>query len=402
MRIIFINRFYWPDEPATAQLLTDLAEALAARGHDVTVITSRPAGHSGSGAETHAGVRVFRVRSSHRGPHQLVGRAVDFITFLFGACWRLLWTAHQGDLVVAMTDPPSLGVAVWPVAWVKRARCLHWVQDIYPEVALVLAPGPLIRALGAVVRPGRNFAWKHSAGCVVLGRDMADFIAQTGVSLQKITVIPNWAPAGLEPQPRAAADQLRAAWNLQGRFVVAYSGNLGRVHDLHPVLAVAKALHDEPRIVFVFIGGGAQRAALENAVAAGRLTNVRFHAAQPRAELAATLALGDVHLVTLRAGCEALVFPSKLYGIAAVGRPVLFIGPRDCELSRLIAGRGFGFAFPRDETAAIADRLRQLAVNPGLCAELGGAAAEFSRVAGRLDHAVALWSERLSREAACR
>jgi glycosyltransferase involved in cell wall biosynthesis len=325
---------------------------------------------------------------------------IDFSTFLLGACWHLAGLAAPGDVVVAMTDPPSLGIAVWPVAWLKRTRQLHWAQDIYPEVAMALSRRRLLHALGILLRPWRNLAWRQSAGCVAPGGDMARFVAGTGVAPEKITVIPNWAPHGLAPQSPAAAEPLRARWNLQGKFVVAYSGNLGRVHDLEPVLALAAAVRDEPRIAFVFIGSGAQRPGLEKATAERRLPNVHFQSAQPRPELAMTLALGDVHLVTLRAGCERLVFPSKLYGIAAVGRPVVFIGPRDCELARLVVERAFGFAFTRDEVSAMADLLRQLAADPARGTALGHAAAEFSRAEGRLDHAVAAW-ERLLREAAC-
>jgi colanic acid biosynthesis glycosyl transferase WcaI len=401
VRVIFLNRFYWPDEPATAQLLTDLAGALTARGHAVTVIAGRPADRTVPSAETRAGVGILRVRGTHWGRNHLAGRAVDFITFLLAACWRLAWTAQRGDVVVAMTDPPLLGVIAWPVARLKGARCLHWVQDIYPEIAMALSTNPLIQGMGALLRPFRNFVWRHSSGCVALGDDMAAFIARAGVPAGKITVIPNWAPAGLEQQPPEAADTLRKAWKLQDRFVVAYSGNLGRVHDLSPVLAVASTLRDEPGISFVFIGGGAQRAALERFVTAQRLTNVRFQPAQPRDRLAVTLALGDVHLVTLHAGCEALVFPSKLYGIAAVGRPMLAIGPRNCELARLVTRRGLGFAFARDEIPAMADTLRQLAADPARCASLGAAAAEFSRTEGRLAHGAAAWADLLNREAAC-
>jgi colanic acid biosynthesis glycosyl transferase WcaI len=401
VRLVFINRFYWPDEPATAQLLTDLATALAARGHAVTIITSQPSAMDVPRAEIRDGVRIWRVRGTRWGRHSLAGRAVDFATFLAGALWRVLRTIRKGDTVVAMTDPPLLGVAVWPVAGLRGVRCLHWVQDIFPEIGLALSPNLLARAVCGGLRPWRNLAWRHSAGCVAVGQDMAGFIAQAGIPADQITTISNWAPAGLEPQPPGAAAELRQAWGLEGRFLVVYSGNLGRVHDLTPVLELAFTLRTETRMAFLFIGDGAQRAALEQAARARGLTNVHFHPAQPRARLAQTLALGDVHLVTLRAGCEALVFPSKLYGIAAVGRPVLFIGPRDCEVARIVGQCGFGQAFTRDEPTAMAHALQGLAANPVRCAALGTRAVEFSRAAGRLDQAVAAWEERLTREAAC-
>src|SRR5207237_1247771 len=152
-------------------------------------------------------------------------------------------------------------------------------------------------------------------GCVTLGSDMAAVLADAGVAVKKISLAPNWAPAGLAPASANAAAALRDEWGLREKFVVAYSGNLGRVHDLDPVLDLADALRADARIAFVFVGSGAQRAALEAAATRRGLANVHFRPPQPRARLAESLAVGDVHLVTLRPDCARYVFPSKLYGV---------------------------------------------------------------------------------------
>jgi glycosyltransferase involved in cell wall biosynthesis len=165
------------------------------------------------------------------------------------------------------------------------------------------------------------------------------------------------------------------------------------VHDLTPVLAVAAALRDEPRIAFVFIGAGAQRAALQSEAARRGLTNVQFRPPQPRAQLSAALALGDVHLVTLLPGCARYVFPSKLAGVAAIGRPVVFIGPRDSEIARLVTAphREFGYAFERADTVAIAAAIGTLAHDPAACTRLGSAAAGFAAATGTAATAAARW-----------
>ena len=397
MRVIFINRFYWPDEPASAQLLTDLAEACATAGRDVTVVTSHPGDPGVLRRETRHGVHIERVRSSRARHSGLAGKAADFATFHAGALWRLFTLARRGDAVIAMTDPPLLGVGVWLVAAVRGARLFHWVQDIYPELAIELTGHRWL----AVLRPLRNLAWRRAAGCVTLGADMAAVLAAAGVAEKKIRIIPNWPPIGLGPPPPAAITVLRAEWNLAGKFVVAYSGNLGRVHDLEPVLAVAEAVRSDQRIAFLFIGSGAQRAALEAGAARRGLDNVQFRPPQPRALLATALALADVHLVTLRPGCERYVFPSKFYGVAAVGRPVLFIGPRDCELAQLVTGRGLGRAFDRTETFAMAVAVRALAASPADCARFGAAAAHFAAEGGGLASAVERWLALIDPAQAC-
>ncbi len=390
MRALFINRFYWPDEAATAQLLTDLAEALAARQLAVVIITSQPDSPAVPAEETRRGVRILRVRGSRwAGRLGLVGKAADYGRFYVAALWRLALIARRDDTVVAMTDPPLLGLGVWIVAGLRRSRLVHWAQDIYPELAVELAAQRWLRGL----RPLRNLAWRRAACCVTLGSDMAAVFAAAGVAGDHLFIAPNWAPAGLTRQPAHAADALRSVWGLTDKFVVAYSGNLGRVHDLTPVLAVAEALRNEPRIGFVFIGAGAQRAALQTEAARRGLTNVQFRPPQPRAQLAAALALGDVHLVTLLPGCERYVFPSKLAGVAAVGRPVVFIGPRDSELARLVTAphRKFGYAFERADTTAIAAALRTLAHDAAACTRLGAAAAGFAAATGTAATAAARW-----------
>jgi glycosyltransferase involved in cell wall biosynthesis len=373
LRLVFLNRFYWPDEPATAQLLTDLAESLAAAGHEVAVITSHPGRDSVPAEETHHGVRILRVRSPRSTRAGLLGKAATYAAFYVGALWRAFRLVRRADTLVALTDPPLIGVGAWFISALRGARLIHWVQDIYPEVAIELAGQRWLR----ILTPLRNLAWRRAAHCVTLGSDMAALLTHAGVPSTRISLSPNWPPAGLVPTAPAAAADLRAEWGLTGKFVVAYSGNLGRVHDLEPVLAVAAALRAEPDIVFVFIGAGAQRASLEAEATRRGLTNIQFRPPQPRARLAETLAVGDVHLVTLLPGCERLVFPSKLYGVAAVGRPVVFIGPRDCELARLVVAHHFGLAFTRDATAAIAASLRQLRDSPGRCTSLALSAAQF-------------------------
>lgn len=390
MRAIFINRFYWPDEPATAQLLTDLAEALAAKGQPVVVITSHPGRDDVPSDEIRREVHILRVRGTRwAARHGVFGKACDFATFFLGALLKLLFIARRGDAAIALTDPPLVGVGVALVAALRGARLYHWVQDIYPEVAIELAGQRWLVGF----RPFRNLAWRRAARCVTLGQDMASVLHAASVRADRISLAPNWAPEGTAFQPKEIAAPLRAAWGLTGKFIVAYSGNLGRVHDLDPILELARDLHNEQQIAVVFIGSGAQRAALESASRRLGLNNVHFHPSQPRASLATTLALADVHLVTLRSGCERFVFPSKLVGVAAVGRPVLFIGPPDCEVARIVThtDAGFGYAFARTDVAAAAEAIRRLSRDPAAATALGHAAVRYAETVGGANTAATHW-----------
>lgn len=358
MSLLFVNRFYWPETPATGQLLTDLAEGLAATGRSVTVITSADS-PSAPRHEVRRGVTIVRVAGTRWSRHGLIGKAFDFATFYFAAVGRVFSLCRRSSTVVAMTDPPMLGVGIWMATRCRGGRFVHWIQDIYPEIAVSLSGHSWLQLL----RPVRNLAWRRADACVTLGFDMARVLARAGVNPSRVMIVPNWAPIGLGALERGGSESLRREWNLSGKFVVAYSGNLGRVHDLEPVIALAEALRSDPHVALVIIGDGAQRTKLKEAARQQRLPNLQFQPPQSREGLTASLAVGDLHLVTLRPGCEEFVFPSKLYGIAAAGRPVLFIGPPGSEVAQCVSRNGLGIVAARDDIPGMATAIRQLAAN---------------------------------------
>ena len=372
-RVIFVNRFYWPEEPATAQLLTDLAEALAAAGWNVVVITSRPRNPTVARREMRNGVCIQRLASARWSNWRLVGKAVDYVSFLLAASFRLLWIADRQTLVVLMTDPPLLSIGGAIACRVKRARHIQWIQDIYPEIAMELSNQRWLR----VLRPLRDASWRAAAACVTLGNAMAGVVRRARVIESRIHTIPNWAPAGVGPAPPTDIERLRTHWDLAGKFVIGYSGNFGRVHELGSVLDIADALRTADEFVFLLVGNGPQRSALEGEAKRRGLTNIKFLSSRPRAELACSLCVPDVHLVTLRSGCDGFVFPSKLYGVAAVAKPIVFLGPRDSEIAALIQQHQLGVALPNGASAAAAQQLQELRRNPQLLARFAQSAARF-------------------------
>jgi putative colanic acid biosynthesis glycosyltransferase WcaI len=395
-RILFANRVYWPDEQATAQLLTDLAEGLAARGWPVTVLTG---GNRGlPNRERRNGVDVVRVGGRQgRRPH-LAAKAVAYATFTMALRTALRRTLRRGDVLVAMTDPPSLAPVASAAARRAGARLVHWLQDVHPEVGLALRPGRLRTAAWAPWRRWRDAAWQAAEACVVLGDDMARFVATRAVAAPRIRVLPNWAPGASLPRAVPSEDSLRRAWELDDRFVVMYSGNLGRVHALDPLLAAAACLRTEADVVFLFCGDGPRQPALESAAHVQGLANVRFRPPQPRDRLAETLSIGDVHLVTLRSGCERFVYPSKLYGVLAVGRPIVFVGPPHCDLAEEVLRRGAGLVAADDAPEEAAAAIRTLHDDPALRASMGRKAAEWFRATGGLPAAIAGWEKLLRGE----
>lgn len=388
--LVFLNRFYWPEKPATGQLLTDLAELLAAKGHRVTVVTSRD--QSLPKLEEHRGVRIQRLESLRWQSSGRLAKAAAWAGFAIAALWWLGRRLQPGDTLVLLTDPPLLCLLAGPIARAKGARVIHWTQDIYPELPMRLGG---MRWLSPLCRL-RNREWRQSAACIALGTDMRDFILRAGLPAGHIRVIPNWAPQGLTPAVPELIAHRREVWGLNGKFVVAYSGNLGRVHELEVIIALAAELRENVGLIFLFIGEGAQLGRLRSLVETLRLTNVRFLPPQPRDDLAVSLGVADAHFVTLRPGCEALVFPSKFYGILAVGKPVLYIGPPQTEIARHIREARLGAAFDREDASAMAAEIKRWQQDPELVARMSHNAASALPQQGGLASAATLWQELLA------
>lgn len=361
MKIVFLNRYFFPDHSATSQLLSDVAFHFAKAGHEVHVICSRQLYESPTAQlatfERVNGVQVHRVWTSRFGRNNRVGRKRDYLSFHFFASLKLYALASAGAVVVAKTDPPLISVlAAWIARW-RGARLVNWLQDVFPEVAMELGVKALRGPLGTWARGLRDASLRAAVTNVVLGERMADRVRAHGVSAAKVKVIPNWAD-GISIAPLLArANPLRAEWGLADKFVVMYSGNMGRAHVLAPIVDAAEALRDQPSLVFLLVGDGAGRAPLEREVAAKGLRNVFFRRHQPREQLRFSLTLADVHLVSLRPELEGLILPSKAYGVFAAGRPMIFMGAADGEIGRLLVEADCGEVVPSGDSEALVSSL---------------------------------------------
>ena len=379
MRIVFVNRFFHPDLAPTARHAADVAFDLAAAGREVHAVTSRLA-YDGSGAvyaevETVRGVRVHRVWTTRFGRGSLAGRALDYFSFYCSAFLALAGMLNRGDIVVAKTDPPLISVAAALAAWLRGARLVNWLQDVFPETAARSGMRLLAGPLGSIARVLRDWSVRRAVVNVVLGERMAEEVARL-VPGARLRVVANWAD-GTAIRPEApGAGSLRRERGLEGKFVVGYSGNLGRVHDCDTVLAAARLLVGDPGLVFSFIGGGHHFARLRTA----GLANISLRGYVPEERLGESLAACDVHLVSLLPAFEGLIVPSKFYTAAAAGRAVIFIGEPDGEIARAITAHGCGLVVAPGDAAGLAGAIRELRASPDRLRAMGERArAAFER-----------------------
>jgi glycosyltransferase involved in cell wall biosynthesis len=375
VKVVIANRFFYPDVAATGQLAADLAFDLAQAGHEVHVVTSRLAYDAGPGysaEEMVRGVHVHRVWTSRYGRGSLPGRVIDYASFYVFATWRLLRLLRPGDVVVALTDPPLLSVCASWAARRRGARLVNWIQDLFPEAAAALGFNALRGPLGAPLRAMRDRSLRFAVTNVALGERMATLVRdRIGSGGSRVCVIHNWADGALIKATEPGQARLRSEWGLADRFVVGYSGNMGRAHDIETLVAACVALRDDPGIAFVFIGGGAKRSLLQQAMIEHRLENVRMLPYVESARLSESLGACDAHIVTLLPAAEGLIVPSKFYGIAAAARPAIFVGDPQGEVARLITEDDCGVCVSACDEQGLAEAIRTLSGKPAQCRALG-------------------------------
>jgi glycosyltransferase involved in cell wall biosynthesis len=367
-RLIFINRFFYPDISATSQILFDLTTRLAKEGYEVHVICSRQR-YDDPNANLPAndsvdGVTVHRVRTTRFGRRYLKGRALDYASFYLTASAKLFALARSGDIVIAKTDPPLISIPAAIISKLRGAQLINWLQDVFPEVASQLGANPLPYWLDSILHGLRNWSLRRATTNVVLGTRMREYLETCGIPSSQLQIIENWADdKAIQPiTPEQSA--LRTRLELQGKFVVAYSGNMGRAHDYETILGAAQRLVKERDIVFLMIGGGVKFEELRREADGRGFSNFVFLPYQAREALADSLAAADIHLACLIPSLEGLIVPSKFYGILAAGRPIIFIGDPDGELARVISKCDCGVAVRQGDADGLVSEIWRLSKDP--------------------------------------
>jgi glycosyltransferase involved in cell wall biosynthesis len=375
VKVCFLNRSYWPDTGATGQLLTELAEDLVAHHQmTVTVVTGPPLSRDGAATlplrQTRNGVSIIRARGTALSPRRFPARALNYLTYFTAALIAARRLPRQ-DVVVALTDPPIIGLAA--LAARRGGRFVFHCQDVFPEVATLLEDfhSPAVNWLLERVN---RLLLRRADTTVALGDTMASrLIDGKGADRSRVTVIHNWADtSAIEPAPQS--NPFSEAHGLAGKFVVLHAGNIGQSQNLDMVIAAAERLRDCTDVAFVFIGDGTRRPALEALAAARGLDNVRFLPFQPRDQLRWTYATASVFIVSLKPGLAGYIVPSKLYGILAAGRPYIAAVDDTSEVAEITSRHACGVRVMPGDADQLADAILALKRDPSLREAMGGRA----------------------------
>jgi len=356
----FITQVYPPDPAAVGQHLADAAEELVRRGHHVTVHTSAT-GYDDPSAryprlETLRGVDVRRIPFSSFGKSSIAVRIAGGIAFVAQAVARVL-PRRRLDAVVVSTSPPMASLGALTLGAVRRAKVKYWVMDINPDqiVALGMAEPDSLSVKGF---DWLNRRMLHRADdIIVLDRFMAERVNRKAAVREKVTVLPPW-PAEDPAEIVAHEDNPFRAMHAAGeRRVLMYSGNHGPSNPVTTIVEAAKRLVGDPRLLFMFVGGGVGKKEVDAAIG----PNIVSLPYQPQSELRHSLAAADVHIVTVGDAIPGIVHPSKVYGAMAMGRPILLIGPDENHVADILAEHDIGWHVRHGDVEGTVAVLREIA-----------------------------------------
>jgi colanic acid biosynthesis glycosyl transferase WcaI len=354
-RLLVLNQYYWPGVEATAQLLTELCEALA-ENVDVTVVTGVLHGHENEPRRlVRNGVAIIRVPSTSFERSRLLARASNYLTYLSNALLRGL-RGRRPDVVLCMTDPPIVADIALLVARRYRAPLVVISQDVFPEIAVQLKrlENPVLMSL---LRGLVSVYLRRADRVVAIGETMRQRLEEKGARPDRVRVIPNWVDTSrLAPVDRD--NHWAQERGYDGKFVVMHSGNVGHAQDLDSLVRAATFLRDLEDLRIAIIGMGARHAELVALADLLDVERVQFLFYQSRDVLPQSLSAADVHVVGLASGLAGYVVPSRLYGILAVARPVIVAADSESETAQVVARVGCGIVVPPGRPELLARAIR--------------------------------------------
>ncbi|MGZ4314341.1 MAG: glycosyltransferase family 4 protein [Gaiellaceae bacterium] len=354
-RLLVLNQYYWPGVEATAQLLTELCEALAEDLH-VKVITGQlHVQEEQPHRSVRNGVEIVRVPSTSFERSKLFARASNYATYLTSALFGGL-RGRRPDVVLCMTDPPIVANIALLVARRFRVPLVVISQDVFPEIAVQLKrlENPVVMSL---LRSLVGLYLRRADRIVAIGDTMRQRLEEKGAPAERLLVIPNWIDT-TRLGPLDKANHWSRSWGVDKKFVVMHSGNVGHAQDLDSLIRAGTFLRDLDDLRIMIIGMGARHAELVALAALHEVDQVQFLYYQSREVLPQSLSAADVHVVGLAAGLAGYVVPSRLYGILAVGKPVIVAADPESETARLVTEVDCGIVVPPGRPELLARAIR--------------------------------------------
>lgn len=393
MKILIVDRYFYPDLQATSVLLTDIAKELSA-DFEINVLCGPPSDFKNMEGARLENLKIQKVPSTSFDQRSMIGRLINYVTFLLVIPFAILFHSKI-DVVLIGTSPPLLPFVSLFSCKLRKIPYVYLCNDYFPNTAVLsgwMREGWLSRFLKAI----NLVSIKNAARTISIGRDMKDLLVKDGVPAEKIQVIPNWSDNN-EIKPMPKSNQTSSRFWLDQYFVLMHSGNFGLVQDFDFMLEIAEKLQNEQEIRLVFVGGGALKEKVQNKAKEMKLPNVIFLDFQPRAKLSETLASADMHLVSLKHGLAGNSVPSKTYSLFPSARPIVGLIEKHSEIAQMIQEADCGVVLDTSSSAEAANAIKKIYKNTNQLAIWGKNARVYAEKMDFRGNAIRKYGEVLRR-----
>ena len=358
-RVVVLTELYSPEETSSGFFVTGIAEGLAGTEEfEVVAICAQPTyskrGVRAPSSEHLRGVDVRRVGAPKGDKNWLPARLWNVFSLTTRFALRFLFTIRRGDLLLVVTTPPTLPVIVALASYVCSVKPVLLVHDVYPDVLVPTGITKETSLLYRVIAFADRMMLARMSRIVVLGRDMRARMARKLLPEHddRLEIVPNWGDGDLVHPRLREANPVRRSHQLEGKFVVQFSGNLGRTHGIDDLIELAERLKSRDSVRFLVFGWGAGRASLESAIQERDLSNIVLLPPCSMEELGVHLTACDLFLLPFRQGMEGISVPSRLYNVLAAGNSILAVASSESELAQVVEEEAIGWvASPGDVDA---------------------------------------------------
>lgn len=393
--LLILSQVFLPDPASVGQHIADVAFEMKRRGHRVVVYTANRGYEDPTveylSREIMEGVEVRRLPFSSFGKKRIAVRILGTALFMSQALVVTLVEPGVTGLLYS-TSPPLIGFVASLAAALRQIPGAYWAMDLNPDQLLALGKIKPGSAPALFLEAVNRFVLRRASLVVALDRFMADRLRPRADLEGKLSIMAPWPHEDHLAPVDQATNPFRLAHGLVGKRVIMYSGNHSPSNPLTTLLQAAVQMKDDPRVVFVFVGGGLGKKEVESTIAEHGLTNALSLPYQPLADLRFSLSAGDVHVVSLGEDMVGIIHPCKIYGAMAASRPVLYFGPRPSHVSDLLDQHGFGWHVDHGDVAGARQALAEILATPdeklAAMGEAGRAALEAGlsqkQICGRL------------------
>jgi colanic acid biosynthesis glycosyl transferase WcaI len=373
MRILVLTINYWPEKTGIGAVVTRRCEYLASAGHEVTVCTGMPYYpewhiHPGYARklflrEEHNGVTI--VRSWIWVPKKVTSakRVIFEASFLASSLLRAM-RQRKPELLLVVSPPLGLGLSAVLLSRWSKVPYVFDVQDLQPDAAAEL--GMLPRPVLPILYRLEGMAYQKARLISTVTEGMRQKLIAKGVPASKVVVVPPPADHSLFGVGNVIEGRtFRRKHGLNGKFIVAHSGNMGVKQGLNIVLDAAQRLQDQRKLLFLLAGDGAMKPDLERRAATLNLVNVRFLPLQDQSEFLQMLAAIDLGLIVQQSTVSDIAFPSKTVTLLSAARPIGAAVNMNSEIGRVLRRSGGGVVTEPEKPEALAATIRELFHDPG-------------------------------------